>query len=1035
MVPIGMCPARSARVAPPATRVRFVDRARRSVAVHVQLPREPSTPTATSMAAAHATVAPLAARPAVAICRKVRVRLGSASSFLSRRLAERRNPLPEPWGLRRSRARARLDPPFSRPRLILLSPIAHLEPPQAIARASAGRAPLRVRARAVAEPSAPSATKRVFRFGNGTADGDASMKSLLGGKGANLAEMSSIGLSVPAGFTVTTEVCAQFHENAGELPEGCWDEMMDSLAFVEECMGKKLGDPENPLLLSVRSGAAVSMPGMMDTVLNLGLNDDVAEGLAKVAGEKFAYDSYRRFLDMYGDVVMGIEHHLFESEIDALKREVGVANDNELSAKNLRELVRRYKGVYEKVGKMFPQEPAEQMRLAANAVFDSWNSDRAKKYMAINQITGLKGTAVNIQAMVFGNMGETSGTGVCFTRNPSTGENLLYGEYLVNAQGEDVVAGIRTPEDILTMKNALPDAYEDLVRNTQLLEKHYKDMQDIEFTVQEGKLYMLQTRSGKRTGAGAVKIAVDLVDEGLIEPDEAIQIVEPTHVDQLLHPQFKDEGAYAADVIGVGLPASPGAAVGQIVFDTETAEDLHAQGKKCVLVRVETSPEDVGGMNAAEGILTARGGMTSHAAVVARGWGKTCVSGCAELVVDEENRWLSLGGVKLHEGDWVSLNGTTGEVIRGAAELAPPAISGDLGKFMSWVDETRSLKVLANADTPEDATTARDNGAEGIGLVRTEHMFFGTGERIRTVRRMIMAGNTLDREAALADLLPFQRQDFHGIFRAMDALPVTIRLLDPPLHEFLPDGELDEIVALLAADTGADENEVVERIEKLAEINPMLGFRGCRLAITYPEIGRMQVRAIFEAACDAQAEGVEVKPDIMVPLVGTIEELKHQTKMIRDTAATVFAEKGQTVEYRVGTMIEIPRAALMSDQIAAEAEFFSFGTNDLTQMTFGYSRDDVSKFLPTYLEQGILKHDPFQVLDQDGVGQLIEMSVQRGRSTRPDLKVGICGEHGGDPASVDFFHRKDLDYVSCSPFRVPIARLAAAQAALKAKAQ
>ena len=888
---------------------------------------------------------------------------------------------------------------------------------------------VRVVARAVAAPEAPAVTKRVFTFGDGQADGDASMKTLLGGKGANLAEMNRIGLSVPAGFTVTTETCAAFHENGGELPAGTWDEMLEGLAFVEKCMGKKLGDASDPLLLSVRSGAAVSMPGMMDTVLNLGLNDDVAEGLAAKAGEKFAYDSYRRFLDMYGDVVMGIEHHLFEHQIDSLKKEVNVAQDNELTATHLRELVKRYKKVYEAEGKMFPQEPLQQMRLAAYAVFDSWNSDRAKKYMAINQITGLKGTAVNIQAMVFGNMGETSGTGVCFTRNPSTGENLLYGEYLVNAQGEDVVAGIRTPEDILTMKTALPQAYEDLVRNTQLLEKHYKDMQDIEFTVQEGKLYMLQTRSGKRTGAGAVKIAVDLVQDGMIDRKRAVQIVEPTHVDQLLHPQFKDESAYAADVIGVGLPASPGAAVGQVVFDTETAEELNAQGKKCILVRVETSPEDVGGMNAAEGILTARGGMTSHAAVVARGWGKTCVSGCSELVVDEENRWLSLGGVKLHEGDWVSLNGTTGEVIRGAVELAPPAISGDLDEFMTWVDEFRRLKVLANADTPEDAKTARDNGAEGIGLVRTEHMFFGTGERIMAVRRMIMAADTATREAALTDLLPYQREDFEGIFRAMDGCPVTIRLLAPP-HEFLPDGDLDEIVAMLSADTGADEHEVVERIEKLAEINPMLGFRGCRLAITYPEIGRMQVRAILEAAVAVQAEGKVVIPDIMVPLVGTLEELRDQTAMIRETAKAVFEEKGAEVAYRIGTMIEIPRAALMSDQIATEAEFFSFGTNDLTQMTFGYSRDDVSKFLPTYLERGILKHDPFQVLDQAGVGQLIEMSVQRGRATRPELKVGICGEHGGDPSSVDFFHRKDLDYVSCSPFRVPIARLAAAQAAL-----
>jgi len=898
------------------------------------------------------------------------------------------------------------------------------------------RGALRVVAKAVASPpssaaAAPVGIKRVFTFGNGEADGDATMKTLLGGKGANLAEMCAIGLSVPAGFTVTTETCAQFHDNGSNLPDGVWEEMLEGLVFVEKCMGKKLGDPANPLLLSVRSGAAVSMPGMMDTVLNLGLNDNVVEGLAVKAGEKFAFDSYRRFLDMYGDVVMGIDHHLFEHEMTALKREVGVQQDNELSAADLRTLVAKYKAVYQKAGKTFPQEPLEQMKLAAYAVFDSWNSDRAKKYMAVAGITGLKGTAVNIQAMVFGNMGDTSGTGVCFTRNPSTGENLLYGEYLVNAQGEDVVAGIRTPEDILTMKQALPDAFEDLIRNTQLLEKHYRDMQDIEFTVQEGQLYMLQTRGGKRTGAGAVKIAVDLVAEGMIDIKQAIKIVEPTHIDQLLHPQFKDEAAYAADVIGVGLPASPGAAVGQVVFDTQTAEDLNAQGKKCILVRVDTSPEDVGGMNAAEGILTARGGMTSHAAVVARGWGKTCVSGCSELVVDEENRWFTLGGMKLHEGDWVSLNGTTGEVIRGAAELAPPAISGDLGQFMSWVDAHRTLKVLANADTPEDAVTARANGAEGIGLVRTEHMFFGTGERLRGVRRMIMAADTKTREKALDDLLPFQRSDFEGIFRVMGGCPVTIRLLDPPLHEFLPDGDLDEIVASLAADTGASESEVVERIEKLAEVNPMLGFRGCRLAITYPEIGRMQVRAILEAACKVQAEGVSVQPDIMVPLVGTVAELKNQNAMIRETAAKVFAEQGSVVAYRIGTMIEIPRAALLSAQIAQEAEFFSFGTNDLTQMTYGYSRDDVAKFLPTYLEKGILKHDPFQVLDQEGVGQLIEMSTKNGRAARPELKVGICGEHGGDPSSVDFFHRQGLDYVSCSPFRVPIARLAAAQAAIK----
>ena len=874
---------------------------------------------------------------------------------------------------------------------------------------------------------------RVFRFGGGRAEGARDAKARLGGKGANLAEMSRVGLSVPPGFTVDTETCADFHANGGALPEGAWEEMVAGLAHVEAALGKTLGDAENPLLVSVRSGAAVSMPGMMDTVLNLGLNDSVVEGLARRAGGRFAFDSYRRFLDMYGNVVMGIDHGKFEHALETLKRDVGVDSDEGLNEQNLRDLVEIYKGVYASENVSFPQDPLEQLRLATYAVFDSWNSDRAKKYMAINKITGLRGTAVNIQAMVFGNMGETSGTGVLFTRNPSTGENKLYGEYLVNAQGEDVVAGIRTPSDISTMKDALPAAYEQLVKNTELLELHFKDMQDIEFTVEDGQLFMLQCRSGKRTGAGAVKMAVDFVKEGLVTKEEAVQMVEPTHVDQLLHPQFKDEGAYKADVIGTGLPASPGAAVGQIVFSTEDAEAAKAEGRKVILVRVETSPEDVGGMDAAEGILTARGGMTSHAAVVARGWGKTCVSGCGELSIDEHARTFTLGGVTLHENDWLSLNGTTGEIIRGRADLMPPTVSEDLGTFMSWVDEFRDMKVLTNADTPEDAAAARANGAEGIGLVRTEHMFFGSGERIRTVRRMIMAKDTPSREAALDALLPFQRDDFKGIFHAMSGLPVTIRLLDPPLHEFLPDGELDDVVQLLSEDTGETEEDIVERIEKLVEVNPMLGFRGCRLAITYPEIARMQVRAILEAACEAKAEGASPIPDIMVPLVGTVAELEDQVALIRQTADVVFGERGDSVEYRVGTMIEIPRAALLSNEIAKHAEFFSFGTNDLTQMTFGYSRDDVGKFLPTYLEKGVLKHDPFQVIDVDGVGQLVQMSVERGRSTRPDLKVGICGEHGGEPISVEFFAKSGLDYVSCSPFRVPIARLAAAQAAIRAK--
>jgi len=876
---------------------------------------------------------------------------------------------------------------------------------------------------------------RVSTFG--TSSGDvrpttiARDKESLGGKGYNLSEMSRVGLSVPPGFTVTTETCEAYHELGGALPEDAWEEILLGVRETERAVGAGFGDADAPLLVSVRSGAAVSMPGMMDTVLNLGMNDATCAGLAERAGGRFAYDSYRRFLDMYGDVVLGVPHEAFETELENLKTEMGVDSDEKLTEENLRELVERYKAVYERHNTAFPQDPYDQLRAACSAVFDSWQSDRAKKYMSINNIVGLRGTAVNVQAMVFGNMGDTSGTGVLFTRNPSTGENKLYGEYLVNAQGEDVVAGIRTPSDISTMAQALPGAYEELVRNTQLLEKHYKDMQDIEFTVQEGKLYMLQCRSGKRTGAGAVKIAVDMVDEGLVTEEEAVLMVEPTHIDQLLHPQFEDESAYKADVIGKGLPASPGAAVGTIVFTTEEAEKAKKEGRKVILVRTETSPEDVGGMDAAEGILTARGGMTSHAAVVARGWGKTCVSGCGELAIDEHAKTAKLGGVTLTENDWLSLNGTTGEIIRGRAELAPPTTSDDLQRFMSWVDKFRAVKVLTNADTPEDSAMAREYGAQGIGLVRTEHMFFGSGERLRAVRRMIIADDTESREAALESLLPFQRDDFKGIFKAMSGLPVTIRLLDPPLHEFLPEGDLDDVVKLLAEDVGESEAEIHHRIERLAEVNPMLGFRGCRLAICYPEIARMQVRAIFEAACEAKAEGASPVPEIMIPLVGTVAEFEQQSRLVRGLAAQVFAERGERVDFRVGTMIEIPRAALLSAEIAKHAEFFSFGTNDLTQMTFGYSRDDAGKFLPTYLERGVLERDPFQTIDRDGVGQLVAMSVERGRSTNPQLKVGICGEHGGDPSSVEFFHQTGLDYVSCSPYRVPIARLAAAQSAIR----
>ncbi|KAK4477950.1 hypothetical protein RD792_017215 [Penstemon davidsonii] len=863
----------------------------------------------------------------------------------------------------------------------------------------------------------------------------------MGGKGANLAEMASIGLSVPPGFTISTEACQEYQQIGKKLPEGLWEEIIEGLKIVEKDIGNALGDPSKPLLLSVRSGAAISMPGMMDTVLNLGLNDEVVSGLAAKSGERFAYDSYRRFLDMFGDVVMSIPHSLFEEKLEKMKNAKGVKHDTDLLASDLKELVEEYKGVYlEAKGEKFPSDPIKQLKLAIRAVFDSWDSPRAIKYRSINHIHGLKGTAVNIQCMVFGNMGNTSGSGVLFTRNPSTGENKLYGEFLINAQGEDVVAGIRTPEDIDTMKNCMPEAYKELAKNCEILEQHYKDMMDIEFTVQENRLWMLQCRTGKRTGKCAVKIAVDMVNEGLIDSCTAIKMVEPRHLDQLLHPQFEDPSAYKDKVIGKGLPASPGAAVGQVVFSAEDAEAWHAQGKSVILVRTETSPEDIGGMHAAAGILTGRGGMTSHAAVVARGWGKCCVSGCSEIRVNESEKVFFIGGNVINQGQWISLNGSTGEVILDKQPLSPPALSGDSETFMSWADEIRRIKVMANADTPEDALKARSNGAQGIGLCRTEHMFFASDERIKAVRKMIMAATHEQRKAALDLLLPYQRVDFEGIFHAMDGLPVTIRLLDPPLHEFLPEGDLEHIVGELTSYTDMSEDEVYSRIEKLSEVNPMLGFRGCRLGISYPELTEMQVRAIFQAAISMHNQGVTVLPEIMVPLIGTPQacyryffsliELTHQTNLIRGVANEVFAEMGTTLNFKVGTMIEIPRAALVADEIAKEADFFSFGTNDLTQMTFGYSRDDVGKFLPIYLAKGILQNDPFEVLDQKGVGQLIKMAIEKGRAARPGLKVGICGEHGGEPSSVAFFADIGLDYVSCSPFRVPIARLAAAQAAV-----
>ncbi|XP_026438194.1 pyruvate, phosphate dikinase 2-like [Papaver somniferum] len=870
--------------------------------------------------------------------------------------------------------------------------------------------------------------KRVFTFGKGRSEGNKGMKALLGGKGANLAEMATIGLSVPPGLTISTEACQEYQEVGKKITEGLWQEVLEAFEIVENSMGVVLGDPSRPLLLSVRSGAAISMPGMMDTVLNLGLNDEVVAGLAAKSGERFAYDSYRRFLDMFGDVVMGISHSLFEEKLQELKAAKGVQLDTELTASDLKELVEKYKKVYfEAKGEHFPSDPKKQLMLAVQAVFDSWDSPRANKYRSINNITGLKGTAVNIQCMVFGNMGDTSGTGVLFTRNPSTGEKKLYGEFLVNAQGEDVVAGIRTPQDIEVMKNCMPDAYKELVENCDILESHYKDMMDIEFTVQENKLWMLQCRAGKRTGKGAVKIAVDMVREGLVDTRSAIKMVEPQHLDQLLHPQFEDPSAYKKKVMAVGLPASPGAAVGQIVFNAEDAEEWHAQGKSVILVRTETSPEDIGGMHAASGILTARGGMTSHAAVVARGWGKCCICGCPNIRVVDSEKVVVIADQVLGEGDWLSLNGSTGEVILGKQPLAPPALSADMETFMTWVDEVRLLKVMANADTPEDALTARNNGAQGIGLCRTEHMFFASDERLKAVRQMIMVGTLEHRKVALDLLLPYQRSDFEGIFRAMDGLPVTIRLLDPPLHEFLPEGDIEQIVGQLAIDTGVTQDEAISRVEKLSEVNPMLGFRGCRLGISYPELTEMQARAIFQAAINMTNQGVTVLPEIMVPLVGTPQELGHQANLIRGVAKKVFAEMGTKVAYKIGTMIEIPRAALVADEIAKHADFFSFGTNDLTQMTFGYSRDDAGKFLPQYLAQGILQNDPFQVIDTKGVGQLVKMATERGRGAKPSLKVGICGEHGGDPTSVAFFAEAGLDYVSCSPFRVPIARLAAAQ--------
>ena len=870
--------------------------------------------------------------------------------------------------------------------------------------------------------------KYVYFFGTGQTDGSAEMRSLLGGKGANLAEMTSLGIPVPPGFTISTETGRLYHENNNRYPEGLDEQIDENLRKLEVAMDAKFGDTENPLLVSVRSGAAVSMPGMMDTILNLGLNDDAVKGLtAKSGNERFAYDAYRRFVQMFGDVVLGVEHDAFEHLLEAKKAAKGVELDTDLDANDLAELVSEFKAlVKEETGSDFPDDPRRQLDMARDAVFESSNNERALIYRRLNNISEELGrTAVNVQAMVFGNMGETSGTGVAFTRDPSTGENSFYGEFLMNAQGEDVVAGIRTPLPIDELNGIMPEAYDELTSIGETLEAHYRDMQDVEFTIQDRRLYMLQTRNGKRTGAAAVRTAVEMVNEGLIDKATALTRIPPDDLEQLLHPMIDPD--VAVEPIAKGLPASPGAAVGKVVFTADRAEELVAEGEKVILVRTETSPEDIGGMHAAEGILTARGGMTSHAAVVARGMGKCCVAGCSDITVNEGEKEFQAGDLRLTEGDYITLNGSTGEVIEGAVKLIDPELSGDFGVLMEWADEFRKLGVRTNADTPSDSQTARGFGAEGIGLCRTEHMFF-EGERIDAVREMILAKDEEGRKAALDKLLPYQREDFAGIFEAMDGYPVTIRTLDPPLHEFLP--QTDEDVQELADKIGVPAETLYQQREALHEFNPMLGHRGCRLGIIYPEITEMQARAIFEAAVEVTKRGVKAIPEIMIPLVGHVQELALQREVVVDTANKVFEETGTEVEYLVGTMIELPRAALTANEIAQEAEFFSFGTNDLTQTTFGMSRDDAGKFLGDYVDGGILEHDPFQVLDQSGVGQLVQIGTNKGRETRSDLKVGICGEHGGEPSSVIFCHDSGLDYVSCSPFRVPVARLAAAQAAV-----
>ena len=870
--------------------------------------------------------------------------------------------------------------------------------------------------------------KYVYLF----SEGNAQMRDILGGKGANLAEMTNIGLPVPRGFTVSTEVCTRYYDEGGRIPDDVLDEIYEYVEKLETAAGKKFGDPSNPLLVSVRSGSRASMPGMMDTILNLGLNGEVVEGLARLTeNERFAYDSYRRFIQMFSDVVMGLPKSNFEVIIDELKSSKGVKADTELDASDMKELSARFLEYYrENMGSDFPSDARTQLTEAVKAVFRSWNNERAIVYRRKNDIPSSWGTAVNVQEMVFGNMGDTSGTGVAFTRDPSTGEKTLYGEFLMNAQGEDVVAGIRTPQPISALKKVMPEVYERFVEIAALLEKHYRDMQDMEFTIENKKLFMLQTRNGKRTAAAALRIAVDLVDEGLLSVDEALLKIEPRQLDALLHPQFSAASLASSTADAVGLPASPGAACGKVFFNAADAIEASERGEKTVLVRLETSPEDIEGMYASEGILTVRGGRTSHAAVVARGMGRCCVVGCGDITINEEEKFFTVADKTVREGDYISIDGTSGCVYIGMLDTVPAVIEGNFEKIMKWADERRVLRVRANADTPKDARQALEFGAEGVGLCRTEHMFFDA-DRIAAMREMIVSKTAEQRRTALAKLLPMQRADFEGIFTAMKGYPVTIRFLDPPLHEFLPTSEAD--ISSLAEEMGMSVSELKETVASLHEFNPMMGHRGCRLAVSYPEIAEMQTTAVIEAALNVREAGIEVAPEIMIPLVCDDKELKYVKKTVTDTADRIIAERNTTLEYKVGTMIEIPRAALTADAIASEAEFFSFGTNDLTQMTFGFSRDDSGKFLKYYYSDGIFESDPFARLDRDGVGQLIRIAAEKGRTTRPDIKMGICGEHGGDPSSVEFCHLVGLSYVSCSPYRVPIARLAAAQARIRSE--